>query len=144
MAISVRSRFFNFYFSNKNFFESNNFKGTPPSDPGDRAHIEQELPHDTLLTLEVENQEIPILISQLCVNGQVLQHPAVKQHQELPQLEQDTYLNLVVQPSSQYDTPSNPNDEITHNHVFSPLMTRASDLEQSIIDGPSEVKKYFD
>ena len=112
-------------------------------EPGDITYIEQELPSDTLLTLEVENQDIPILFSQLIVDGQVLQHPAVKQHQEIPSTTLDTQLDLLVPTTLNSETSLDSSTEISHDHILSPLMVRAANAEQSIIDGPSKVVKLF-
>ena len=97
------------------------------------------MPAETVLTLEIEQQEVPVLFSQLVQNGTVLDHPAVQQHRPIPQLEQDTYLNLVIQGSADIPTPSDPNGAMTHRHVLSPLAERASQLEQSMVSGPSQV-----
>ena len=92
-----------------------------------------------MLTLEIENQDIPILFSQLIVDGHVLQHPAVKQHQDIPCTLLDPQLDLLVQTTSVFDSSRDAKYEISHDHVLSPLMIRASHAEQSIIDGPSKV-----
>ena len=97
------------------------------------------MPSDVILTIEIENQEIPCLFSQLIQNSQVLEHPEVQQRQPIPEIEQDTVLNLVVQPTVQNASPSDPNDPMTHNHILSPLAHRASQIEQIMIQGPSTV-----
>ena len=101
--------------------------------------MEQELPSNTVLTVEIENQEIPCLISQLVQNGVVLDHPEVQQRQTIPPIEQDTFLNLVVQPSNQEPTPSDPSAPMTHNHTLAPLASRAAQLEQTMIHGSRPV-----
>ena len=101
--------------------------------------MEQELPADTVITLEISNQEIPCLFSQLIQNGTVLELPEVHQHQDIPKIEQDTMLNLVVQPTLQNTAPSDPNVPMTHNHTLAPLAERASQLEQAMIQGPNQV-----
>ena len=94
------------------------------------------MPSDVILTVEIENQEIPCLFSQLLQNGRVLEHPEVQQRQPIPEIEQDTVLNLVVQPTIQNASPSDPNEPMTHNHTLSPLALRASQIEQTMIQGP--------
>ena len=125
-------------FFEKLFLISINIKSAPPIELGDNTSTEQELPSDTLLTLEISNQDIPILFSHLVVNGRVLQHPAVKQHQEVPFIEHDARLDLLTSTSN--DPSNDPNEEMTHDHVLSPSMIRAAHTEQSMIDGPSEVR----
>ena len=100
------------------------------------------MPSDVVLTVEISNQEIPCLFSQLIQNGLVLDHPEVQQHQPIPEIEQDTVLNLVVQPSVQNPSPSDPNAPMTHDHTLSPLALRASHLEQVMIQGPNNVRTY--
>ena len=97
------------------------------------------MPSDTILTVQIENQEIPCLISQLVQNGQVLDHPEVHQRQEIPVVEQDTCLNLIIQPTPQNPSPSDPNAPMTHMHTLSPLSERASLIEQSMIHGFQQV-----
>ena len=101
--------------------------------------MEQEIPSDTILTVEISNQEIPCLFSQLVQNGQVLDHPDVQQRQEIPEIEQDTHLQLIVQPTVQNPTPSDPNAPIDHTHALSPLAARASQIEQTMIHGSTSV-----
>ena len=97
------------------------------------------MPANTLLTLQIENQDIPILFSQLCIEGQVLDHPAVIQRQEIPQLEHDPDLNMLIQGSVTNTPSSDPNGEITADHVLAPLVERATHYEQAMIAGPSKV-----
>ena len=79
------------------------------------------------------------MISQLVQNGRVLEHPDVQQHQQIPEIEQDTHLNLVIQPTLQNPSPSDPNAPIDHHHALSPLATRASHAEQAMIHGSKTV-----
>ena len=95
-----------------------------------------------MLTVEISNQEIPCLFSQLIQNGIVLDHPEVQQRQPIPEIEQDTVLNLVVQPTVQNPSPSDPNAPMTHNHTLSPLALRASQLEQAMVQGPKNVSEF--
>ena len=87
--------------------------------------------------------EISCLFSQLVQNGKVLEHPEVQQHQDIPAIEQDTFLNMVVQPNAQVDSPSDPNDSMTHNHLLSPLAERASMIEQAMIQGTIPVSNIY-
>ena len=98
------------------------------------------MPEDTTLTIEIEDYNIPCLFSQLVVNGVVLNHGAVVQRQEIPQLEHEPDLDLLIQPSPWFISASDPNQKMSHRHILSPLVERASQLEQSIIAGPPEVK----
>ena len=100
------------------------------------------MPSNTVLTVEIENQEIPCLISQLVQNGVVLDHPEVQQRQEIPAVEQDTYLNLVVQPSVQEPTPSDPSAPMTHTHTLAPLVTRAAQFERTMSHGTRSVSLF--
>ena len=97
------------------------------------------MPSDAVLTVEVTNQEIPCLFSQLVQNGVVLDHPEVQQRSSIPEMEQDTHLNLVVQPSAQNPTPSDPNEVIDHHHILAPLAERASHAELAMIHGSNSV-----
>ena len=81
------------------------------------------------------------MFSHLVVNRQVLQHPAVKQHQEVPFIEHDARLDLLT--ATPRDSLYELNEEMTHDHVLSPSMIRAAHTEQSIIDGPSEVRPFL-
>ena len=102
------------------------------------------MPSNAVLTVEIENQEIPCLFSQLVQNGVVLDHPEVQQRQPIPPIEQDTFLNLVVQPSSQEPTPSDPSAPMTHNHTLAPLANRAAQIEQTMIHGSQPVSFHND
>ena len=104
--------------------------------------MEQTMPQDTLLTLRIEEHEIPILFSQLCVDGQILSHPAVVQRQELPEVEHDSYLNLFVQGTTSHAPSNDPNAPISSSHTLAPLMERAARCEETMIKGPTKVT-YF-
>ena len=108
-------------------------------DPGDKTVLEQTMPEDTTLTVEIEDYNIPCLFSQLVVDGKVLDHHAVVQRQEIPEMEHEPDLDLVIQPSPLFNSPSDPNAKMTHTHILAPLAERASNLERSMINGPSEV-----
>lgn len=139
MATQVRYTGLKTITGSKNFYNFLFFQESPSGGSEDKSYIEQSMPAETILTLEVENSEIPVLFSQLIQNGQILDHPAVQQQQEVPNLEQDTYLNMVIQRSPTEASPSDPNAPMTSHHVLSPLAARASLLEQSTISGPIEV-----
>ena len=97
------------------------------------------MPPDTIMTLQIEDQDIPILFSQLCVNGEIMNHPAVVPRQQPPQLEHDDQLKMVVQGSPTLLPASDPNITVDANHILAPLMERAAQREHAMIHGPSEV-----
>ena len=95
------------------------------------------MPPDTLMTVEIENQEIPCLFSQLYINGQILEHHAVVQRQELPDLAQDAARDMFWWRKSR--STFDPDSEIDQHHVLSPLAVRAAQMERSMIEGPPKV-----
>ena len=99
----------------------------------------QTMPPDTILTLQVEDQDIPVLFSQLIVNGEIMSHPAVVPRQQPPQLEHDDQLKMVVQGTPNMLPASDPNIAVDANHILAPLMERAAQREYSMINGPTEV-----
>lgn len=97
------------------------------------------MPPDTLMTLEIESQDIPCLFSQLYINGQVLEHPAVVQRQELPDLAQNTARDMFWWRKSNAKSTFDLNERIDHHHVLSPLAVRAAQMELSMVSGPPKV-----
>ena len=101
------------------------------------------MPPDTLLTLEIEDQEIPCLFSQLYINGQVLNHHAVVQRQEIPDLAQDAARDLFWWRKSRSKSTIDPDHEIDQHHVLAPLATKAAQLERSMVEGPPKVLDFI-
>ena len=52
------------------------------------------MPDDTIVTMSVENQEIPVLLSHLIQDAAILDHPQVQQTSPVPDLEWDRELDI--------------------------------------------------
>ena len=90
-----------------------------------------EIPADTILTVAIEEQEIPLLLSQLVQDNTVLDHEAVVQHQDVPVIEHDPNLDLLLRSSPNFTAVSDPNAPINEQHVLSPSIIRSINQENS-------------
>ena len=115
------------------------FKDSSRNRSSDSPPIEQYLPSDTLVTLEVADQDIPVLFSKIIENGRVQNHPAITQHRDIPKMAFDSTLEIVL--PSDGNIPFDPDAVMTHHHPMSPLAERAAIMEQSMNNGPPKV--YF-
>ena len=96
------------------------FKAPPPSTDS------PSVPGDTVVTLDIEEQDIPVLLSRLVQDSQVLDHPQVQQTNPLPVVERDRELDLeLVLPFGSH-VESDPNEISDENHLLRPLAARAS------------------
>ena len=89
-----------------------------------------------MVSIEVDNQEIPVLFADLIENGHVMSHPAVEQHQDVPKMVLDPKVRFMV-PAETHINDVEP--EMTHSYLLSPLADRAAGIEQTIIHGPATV-----
>ena len=82
-----------------------------------------------MVTLDVEAQEIPVLMSHLIQESGVLDHPNVTQINPIPDLERDKELDmeLSVQPGQFIET--DPNNMQNQDHLLQPLASRAAMLD---------------
>lgn len=101
----------------------------PPRDSNTGMDPDKKGSQDCMFTLEVQDREIPLLISQIVQDGTVLDHPALKQHQPIPTIETCPDLKLLVQTRSETD----PDEPLTSTHVLSPLAKKASDIENLMV-----------
>ena len=84
------------------------------------------MPDDTILTLDIEDQEIPVLLSRLVQGSDVLSHPQVQQVNPLPVVERDRELDLeLVLPFGSH-VESDPNQITDEKHLLRPLAARAA------------------
>ena len=81
------------------------------------------------MTLDLTENEIPILFCQVVQDGKVLEHPDLRQQQQLPGMERDPDLEMVVPVGSDTD----PNSSITSAHVLAPLFQKASLNEEATL-----------
>ena len=88
-----------------------------------------ELPPDSVLTVAIEDNEIPFLYSELVQNQIVLSHPAVKQLQPLSRLEHDPELDMSITPQPTQIIESDPNVAQSNHHLLLPLAQRAAFYE---------------
>ena len=88
-----------------------------------------ELPPDSVLTVAIEDNEIPFLYSELVQNQIVLSHPAVKQLQPLSSLEHDPELDMSITPQPTQIIESDPNVAQSNHHLLLPLAQRAAFYE---------------
>ena len=114
------------------------FKDPSSSGSTDSLPVEQYMPTDTLVTVEIQDQELPLVFSELVKDGKVMQHPSITQHQPVPKMVYDSRLEMML-PSDgthKYD----PNGPITHSHPMAALAERAVLVEQAITAGPPQVQ----
>ena len=78
--------------------------------------------------MRCEDGEIPLLMSQIIQNQEVLEHHALTQLKPIPTIERCPDLELIVQ--SRCD--SDPELALTSSHVLSATAKNASELEQSL------------
>lgn len=81
--------------------------------------------------MAIENQEIPLLVSQLIQDNTVLDHESVVQQQDVPVIEHDPNLDLLLRSSPNFTAVSDPNAEITDQHILSPSVTRSINQENA-------------
>ena len=79
----------------------------------------------------MEDQEIPLLFSQLVQDNTVLDHEAIVQHQDVPVIEHDPNLDLLLRSSPDFTAISDPNAPINEQHILSPSIVRAINQENS-------------
>lgn len=77
---------------------------------------------ECILTLELTESDIPILFSQAIQDGKVLEHPDLQQQRQIPAMERDPDLEMIVPVGSDTD----PNSSINSAHVLAPMFQKAS------------------
>ena len=97
------------------------------------------MPDGTILSLEVDNQEIPVLFAEMVKNGRVMDHPAVEQHQKVRPMVLDEKIRFMVPPEAK-SADLYSEVKMTHAHVLSALADRAAKVEQTIAHGPIMVR----
>ena len=81
--------------------------------------------------MSIEEQEIPLLFSQLVQDNTVLDHESVTQHQDVPVIEHDPNLDLLLRSSPSFTAISDPNVPINEQHVLSPSIIRSINHENA-------------
>ena len=89
------------------------------------------IPIDTVVTLAVENNEIPVLVSHIIQDTNALDHPSVTLVNPVPDLEYDEELEMVISLQPGQAVESDPNCLKTNQHLLLPLAQRAAQLDNN-------------
>ena len=84
------------------------------------------MPSDTLVTLQVEDQEINVLLSRLIQGASTLDHPQVQQVNPIPDTEWDMELDMEIAMQPGRFVESDPNIMKSEDHLLRPLASRAA------------------
>ena len=77
-----------------------------------------------MLTVDISNQEWPVLISQLVQDTTVLKHPSVTQCSPIPPVEIDADLKMPIRSSPDNPIATDPNDVTNNHHILAPSVHR--------------------
>ena len=88
-----------------------------------------ELPADAVVSLTIEDGEVPLIFAELIQNQQVLQHPMVEQLTPVAAMEHDRELDLEIVSPNSHIIESDPNVTSSNRHFLLPLATRAAYFE---------------
>ena len=84
------------------------------------------MPLDTVLTVDIANQEWPVLVTQLIQDTTVLEHPSVTQCSPVPPIEIDSDLKMPVRSATDNPISTDPNDVTNNHHILAPSVHRIS------------------
>ena len=87
------------------------------------------IPADAVVSVTIENGEVPLIFAELVQNQQVLQHPMVEQLSPISVMEHDRELDLDIVSPNSYVVESDPNVASSNRHFLLPLATRAAYFE---------------
>ena len=114
----------------------NIFYQTPPPAPPTEA-----IPDDTIVTMDVENQEIPLLMGHLIQDAAILDHPQVQQINPVPDTELDKELDMEMSLQPNKFIESDPNLMKDDNHLLRPLANKAALLDnQETVRKPCKIR----